>query len=122
MKVSIKVVLGFVGIVIAALSALMIIVDGVAIIFTYVSLVFALCLIGLEDKGILKVYGVVFVIAHLVLGWRMYSDSSINGFHYLSLPPNLNNFEICGDRQFRNIGESQGKLTPENKNPSLAMK
>jgi len=74
MKVTVKSILGYVGIVIAALSVLLIIVDGVAIIFTYVSLVFVLFSVGVKNKGALKIYGLVFIIAHVIFGWRMYSD------------------------------------------------
>ncbi len=115
MRVTIKAVLGFVGTVIAALSALLIIVDGVAIIFTYASLVFALLSIGVENKGILKIYGVVFVIAHLVFGWRMYSDINSSGSYHSSAPPDFKHFEKCSNKMFQNVEGSQIELTPENK-------
>lgn len=71
MNITIKTVSGFTGVTIAVLSVLLITGDGVAILFTYASLIFVLPLIGKGNKGILKIYVVVFVIAHLVLGWRM---------------------------------------------------
>ncbi len=74
----IKTISGVIGIAIATLSALVIVVDGVAIIFTYVSLLFALFLIGGKHRRMLKIYGVIFMIAHLVLGWRIVSDTNRN--------------------------------------------
>jgi len=50
MNQKIKLVFGIIGVLIASASALLIIVDGVAIIFTYISLVFALLSIGVGNK------------------------------------------------------------------------
>jgi len=84
--IAIKIVLGFLGILIAALSALLIIVDGVAIIFTYVSLIFALFSIGAGSKGILKIYCAIFLLAHLIFGWRMNSDTTASNISNSNYP------------------------------------
>ena len=98
MLVTIKIVLGIAGIVVAALSALLIIVDGVAIMFTYASLVLALFSVGLKNRRILKIYGVVFVIAHVILGWRIYSDTNNNDYYSSGSLPNFDCFERCSNR------------------------
>ncbi len=58
----------------ATFSAFLIIVDGVAIIFTYISLIFALFSMSVSNIKILKIYGAIFVVSHIVLVWRISSD------------------------------------------------
>ncbi|VAW89182.1 hypothetical protein MNBD_GAMMA17-257 [hydrothermal vent metagenome] len=111
----IKTILGAIGIAIAALSALVIIVDGVAIIFTYVSLLFALFLIGGKNKRMLKAYGVMFMLAHFVLGWRIVIDTNKNDVLNGAVPMDFRYFRVCSDKMFQNIGESQVELTAENR-------
>ncbi|MCF6325488.1 MAG: hypothetical protein L3J89_14415 [Gammaproteobacteria bacterium] len=94
----IKAILGAIGTAIAALSVLMIIVDGVAIILTYASLLFALFLIGGKNSRILKVYGVMFVLAHLVLGWRIVSDTSQSHALNRDAPMDFRSFDACSDK------------------------
>jgi len=115
MKLTLKTVLGFVAVIIAAMSTLLIVVDGVAIIFTYASLVFALFSIGAGNKNILKVYGVVFIISNLVFGWRVYDDSNSSNRQYSEVPPDFKNFEMCSNKMFEDVEAKQAALTPEKK-------
>ena len=115
MPAMIKTILGIIGIAIAALSTLMIIVSGAAIIFTYVSLLFALFLIGSQNKRLLKIYGVVFVIAHLVLGWRIVSDTNRSTMINQDIPMDFRFFQACSEQMFQNVGESQVELRAGNR-------
>ncbi len=63
----------------ATFSAFLIVVDGVAIIFTYISLIFALLSMSVKNIKLLKIYGVIFVVSHIVLAWRISSD--MHGSH-----------------------------------------
>ncbi len=60
------------------LSAFLIVVDGVAIIVTYISLIFAAFSISKNNIKILKIYGFIFVMAHIVLVWRIGDDMRQN--------------------------------------------
>ncbi len=116
MKLTIKSVFGFVAIIIVVLSTPLIMVSGAAIILTYGSLVFALLSMAAANKNILKIYGLVFIIAHLVLGWRMYDDISSRRHGYAGgVPEDMHKFESCRNKMFEKIDETGTELTPENK-------
>jgi len=69
-----KLISGIIAVLAVTFSAFLIIVDGVAIIFTYISLIFAAFSISASNIRILKIYGVIFVASHIVLVWRINSD------------------------------------------------
>lgn len=109
----IKFLSGVIALILVVFSVLLLVVDGVAIVFTYASLVFALLSIGEKSKRILKVYGVLFIIAHFVLAWRVSSDSMHQNTNYSSSPMNFKLFEKCSNEMFSNIDESDESISPE---------
>jgi len=74
LMVKLKFISGVVAVLVVTFSAFLIIVDGVAIIFTYISLIFAAFSISASNIKILKIYGVIFAVSHIVLAWRISSD------------------------------------------------
>ena len=93
MKNKLRFILLTIGVVVAGVSALLIIADGVAIIFTYASLVFVVASIGLKSKKLQAVYWLVFVVANLTFGWRAYTDLNKNTSNIQTFP--LNNKVSC---------------------------
>jgi len=77
--VKLKFVSGVIAVLLATFSVFLIVVDGVAIIFTYISLIFALFSMSVKNIKILKIYGVIFVVSHIILAWRISSD--MHGSH-----------------------------------------
>jgi len=74
MKSKLQLASGILAIILVVISTITMVVDGVAIIFTYVSLLFALLSIAVKNRQILQIYGVLFVLAHVVLMWRIDGD------------------------------------------------
>ena len=71
---ALKFIFVLVAILLATLSIFALIVDGVAIIISYVSIPFAVLALGLRQRYLLKVYMSFFIMAHVVLLWRILSD------------------------------------------------
>jgi len=113
MKKKLKFISAVIALLLVVLSALLLVVDGVAIVFTYASLVFALLSIGEGSKRVLKIYGLLFIIAHFVLVWRVSSDSMHQNMNYPSLPMNFKQFEKCSNEMFLNIDELSEIIPPE---------
>jgi len=67
---------GIIAIFLVVFSTIMIVVDGTAIIITYISIPFSLFAISLTNRNIVKTYSVLFLISHLVLSWRISSDAT----------------------------------------------
>jgi len=108
-----KTSLAILSMVLVLLSIIAIVVDGVAILFTYLSLLVALFSISTQTKNILKIYGVFFLIAHLVLGTRIVVDmtqqtngSSQNAFH-------PQRFVKCSNEMFSAMEPDSKQLTVE---------
>jgi len=72
--VKLQFISGVMAVLLVMSSAFLIIVDGVAIIFTYVSLILAVCSVNKNNIKLLKIYGVIFVVSHIILAWRVNSD------------------------------------------------
>lgn len=121
MKNKLRLISLIIGIVVAGASALLIIVDGAAIIITYASLVFAIVSIGLKSKRVQVVYWVVFVVANLIFGWRAYTGQSEHADqrkHISSTkatPINNNLFVPCSNRMFEGVSSQQTELTADQK-------
>ncbi len=108
-----KTSLAILSIVLVLLSIIAIVVDGVAILFTYLSLVVALFSIGKQTKNILKIYGVFFLIAHLVLGTRIVIDMTqqTNGASQGVFHPQR--FVKCSNEMFSTMASDSKQLTAE---------
>jgi len=102
----IKTLSALVAILLGIFSVFAIIVDGVAIIFAYISLVFAAIALGGQHKVLLKIVGVIFLLAHLVLGWRISSDSSHQGSQSF-YPHNSKLFVKCSNEMFERMNSGQ---------------
>jgi len=108
-----------IGIVVAIVSAILIAVDGVAIIFTYVSLVFVIASIGVKNKKIQRVYWLVFVVANLTFGWRAYTDKNEYTSNIQATPLNHKLFLSCSNKMFGGVSSQQTEFTAEQKTCSI---
>jgi len=104
-----------IGIAVAGISTLLIVVDGVAIIFTYASLVFVIASIGLKNKRVQVVYWLVFVIANATFGWRAYTDKSEYTSNTKTTPLNHKLFVSCSNKMFGGVNSQQTEITTEQK-------
>jgi energy-coupling factor transporter transmembrane protein EcfT len=114
-KNKLRLILLIIGIVITGVSALLIVVDGVAIIFTYASLVFVIASIGLKSKKVLVVYWLVFVVSNLTFGWRAYTDNNLHGSNTQASLSNNKLFVSCSNKMFGGVSSQQTELTVEQK-------
>jgi len=104
-----------VGIIVAGSSTLLMVVDGVAIIFTYVSLVFVIASIGLKSRKVQGVYWLVFVVANMTFGWRAFTDINKYDSNIQATPLNQKLFVSCSNKMFEGVGSQQTELTEEQK-------
>lgn len=82
------------------ISIFLVFVDGVAIIFSYVSLVFALLSINRNNIKLVKLFGILFLVPYAILAYSLYTDSgqSIGS----SKLPDFELFEKCSNEMFQN--------------------
>jgi len=109
-----RLILLIIGTSIVIVSAILIVVDGIAIIFTYASLIFVITSIGVKNKKILGVYCLVFIIANLIFGWRIYTDKQVSNNQVTPLNHTL--FLSCSNKMFQGVSSRQAELTIEQKN------
>ena len=88
-----KLILLILAIILVSLSGLAIVVDGVAIFLAYISLIPALIAFGEKTKNLMKVYGILFLIAHIVLGIRLILDITTQTNNSPHGPVNFELFE-----------------------------
>ncbi len=98
----IKTLSAYIAIFLMAASLLAILVDGVAIILAYISMVFALLAAGIKKKYLLATYGVLFVAAHFILIWRISSDITRPPHHSVKQVPHTPEVFIkCSNEMFK---------------------
>jgi len=78
LMMKLKLAFGIIAVLLAIISSFLMVVDGVAIILTYISLIFALFSMSVSNTKMLKIYAVIFVMSHIVLAWRISSDVNQN--------------------------------------------
>lgn len=105
----------FFAITLLSLSIIGVIVDGVAILLAYVSLIPALIAYGEKTKKLIKVYGLLFLTAHIVLGVRISLDIMTQTTNPPHGPVNFSLFEECSNLMFSSVGEEQSELTDAQK-------
>ncbi len=54
-------------------------------------------------------------MAHLVFGWRVYSDKTNYSDSHVNLPVDLKKFERCSNEMFEGINKAQHELTRKQK-------
>jgi len=112
MKSKLQLAFGILAIILVIISIVAMVVDGVAIILTYVSLLFALFSIAAKNRRILQLYGVLFVLAHVVLMWSIDSDASQVSTTSSAVPVDLAQFEACSNQMFATMKPGKTDLTP----------
>jgi len=112
MKSKLQLAFGILAIILVIISTVAMVVDGVAIILTYVSLLFALFSIAAKNRRILQIYGVLFVLAHVVLMWRIDGDTTQVNATSSSVPVDAAQFGACSNQMFAMLEEGQVDLTP----------
>ncbi len=75
MKQWLRLFASLIALVVVTGSTLLVLVDSVAIVFAYFSLLFVtLSLPITNNKKVLQLYVVIFLLAHITMGWRIYTD------------------------------------------------
>ena len=92
--VKLQLISGVMAVLLVMSSAFLIIVDGVAIIFTYVSLILAVCSMNKSNIKVLKIYGVIFLVSHIILAWRVNSDLHQNHSEHLPMSTSSQQSEV----------------------------
>lgn len=115
MKNKLRLISLIIGAIVAGVSALLIVIDGVAIIFTYASLLFIMASIGLKCRKIQTVYWLLFVLANLIFGWRAYTDNHEHTPSIQATPFNNKLFVSCSNKLFVGVTKQQAGLTKEQK-------
>lgn len=103
------------AIILVILSAVAIVVDGVAIILAYISLIPALIAFGEKTKNLMKVYGILFLVAHIVLGIRIVLDMTAQTDNMSQGLVNFKLFEKCSNLMFSTLEGDQHELTETQK-------
>jgi len=112
MKSKLQLAFGILAIILVIISTVAMVVDGVAIILTYVSLLFALFSIAAKNRRILQFYAALFVLAHVVLIWRIDSDAPQVSMTSSPVPIDAAQFEACSNQMFATLEEGQVDLRP----------
>jgi hypothetical protein len=90
----------------------MTLVDGIAIMFSWVSLLFAL--LGYNSKNIwlLKLYGVMFFIPHILIVLSIYINRD-NGHAGTSKTPSFSLFEKCSNEMLHSKNNLSQQLSED---------
>jgi len=96
----------------ATLSIFMMLVDGVAVVFAYASLPFALLAFSQKNIKVLKVYGLLVFASLVVFAYMAFSYRG-NESTITSEVPNYDLFEKCSNEMFRSKEDLSMQLTKE---------
>jgi len=112
---SFKLVLIVIAFLLVLASYFLIAVSGIGIIFTYFSLPFLYVSRSIIDKKYVKLYWVLFLIAHIVLAWRAWDDMRSESDDNVRVIFNPIMFEKCSNDMFGGVGKFQQSLSLEQK-------
>ena len=85
-------------------------VDGVALMFSYISLPFALLAYSRANIKLIKLFGVLFIISHIPFAIMAYNSSNTEQITTSEMP-NFKLFEKCSNEMFRNKDNLEQPLT-----------